>query len=251
MSGHSKWSTIKRKKEKIDAARGKVFTRLIREITVAARQGGGSIGANPRLRTAVAAAKEVSMPADNIKRAIMKGTGELPGTIVEEVTYEGYGPGGAAVLVEVVSDNKNRVVSEIRHIFDRNSGHLGASGSVAWIFSKQGYFVVEKNRIGEDDLLGVVLDAGASDMQTSGDEYEIYTPFHSFEAVRQALEKNKIPYKQAEITMTPSTTVRLEGKEAEHMLKLMEALEEQDDVQKVFSNFDIDEAVMERISAGG
>ncbi len=249
MSGHSKWSTIKRKKEKIDAQRGKVFTRLIREITVAARQGGSNTDANPRLRTAVAAAKEASMPAENIKRAIMKGTGELPGMVVEEVTYEGYGPGGAAVLVEVVTDNKNRIVSEIRHIFDSYSGNLGASGSVAWIFSKQGYFTVDKNKIGEDDLLSIILDAGASDLQTSGDLYEIYTPFHSFEAVRQVLEKNKIPYKQAEITMTPSTTVRLEGKEAEHMLKLMEALEEHDDVLKVYSNFDIDEAVMEKMTA--
>ncbi|MGH8004481.1 MAG: YebC/PmpR family DNA-binding transcriptional regulator [Limisphaerales bacterium] len=249
MSGHSKWSTIKRKKGKIDAERGKIFTRLIREITVAARHGGANPDSNPRLRTAIAAAKESSMPADNIKRAIMKGTGELPGQIVEEITYEGYGPGGAAVLVEVVTDNKNRVVSEIRHIFDRNSGNLGASGSVAWIFSKQGYFTVEKSKIGEDDLLSIVLDAGASDLQTAGDVYEIYTPFHSFEAVRQILEKNKIPAAQAEITMTPSTTVRLEGKEAEHMLKLMEALEEHDDVQKVYSNFDIDEAVMEKMTA--
>jgi len=250
MSGHSKWKTIKHKKGKIDAERGKIFTRLIREITVAARHGGGSPDANPRLRTAIAAAKESSMPADNIKRAIMKGTGELPGVVVEEITYEGYGPGGAAVLVEIVTDNRNRVVSEIRHIFDRNSGNLGASGSVGWIFSKQGFFTVERNKIGEDDLLSIILDAGASDMQVSGDVYEIYTPFHSFEAVRQALDKNKIPYTTAEITMTPSTTVRLEGKVAEHMLKLMEALEEHDDVQKVYSNFDIDEAIMEKISAG-
>ena len=249
MSGHSKWSTIKRKKGRIDAERGRIFTRLIREITVAARQGGGNQDSNPRLRTAVAAAKEASMPADNIKRAIMKGTGELPGTVVEEITYEGYGPGGAAVLVEVVTDNKNRVVSEIRHIFDRYSGNLGASGSVSWVFSKQGYFTVEKNKIGEDELLSIILDAGASDLQLSSDLYEIYTPFQSFESVRQALEKNKIPYTQAEITMTPSTTVRLEGREAEHMLKLMEALEEQDEVQKVYSNFDIDEAVMEKMTA--
>ncbi len=250
MSGHSKWSTIKRKKGKIDAERGKIFTRLIREITVAARHGGANPDSNPRLRTAIATAKESSMPADNIKRAIMKGTGELPGQVVEEITYEGYGPGGAAVLVEVVTDNKNRVVSEIRHIFDRYSGNLGASGSVGWIFTKQGYFTVEKNKIGEDDLLSIVLDAGATDMQTAGDVYEIYTPFHSFETVRLALEKNKIPSATAEVTMTPSTTVRLEGKGAEHMLKLMEALEDQDDVQKVYSNFDIDEAVMEKLSAG-
>ena len=250
MSGHSKWSTIKRKKGKIDAERGKIFTRLIREITVAARHGGANPDSNPRLRTAIATAKESSMPADNIKRAIMKGTGELPGQVVEEITYEGYGPGGAAVLVEVVTDNKNRVVSEIRHIFDRNSGNLGASGSVGWIFTKQGYFTIEKGKISEDDLLSIALDAGATDMQTAGDVYEIYTPFHSFETVRLALEKNKIPCATAEITMIPSTTVRLEGKEAEHMIKLMEALEDQDDVQKVYSNFDIDEAVLEKLSAG-
>lgn len=249
MSGHSKWATIKRKKERTDAQRGKLFTKLIKEIVVAARQGGGDPETNPRLRAAVVAAKSANMPADNIKRGIQKGTGELPGVAYEEVTYEGYGPGGVAMLVEVVTDNKNRAVSEIRHIFQRNGGSLGEAGSVQWMFERRGLIQVERTKIGEDDLLGIVLDAGASDMTTQKDVYEIITPFHEFEKVRQALEKQKIPIMHGELTMVPQTTVPLVGHNAEQMLKLIEMLEDHDDVQKVHANFDIEEEVMIKMSA--
>lgn len=249
MSGHSKWATIKRKKEKTDAERGKVFTRLIKELTVAARHGGGDPNGNPRLRTAILAAKAANMPAANIDRAIKKGTGELPGVTYEEVSYEGYGPGGVAVLVEVATDNKNRTVSEIRHIFTRNNGNLGEVGCVGWMFEKRGLVDVDKDQVEEDKLLEIVLEAGAIDMRPEKDYYEIVTPYNRFEAVRQALDQNKIKYSSAELTMLPQTTVKLEGKEAEQMLKLMEGLEEHDDVQKVYANFDIAEEIMEKMSA--
>lgn len=248
MSGHSKWSTIKRKKERTDAERGKVFTKLIKEITVAAREGGDPEG-NPRLRTAILAAKEYNMPAANIERAIKKGTGELPGVTYEDVTYEGYGPGGVAVFVEVTTDNKNRAVSEIRHTFTRFGGNLGEAGCVSWMFEKRGLISVDKSSAKEDDLLMIVLDAGAIDVKMEDEGYEIITPFNKLEKIKQALDKNKIPYKQAELTMIPQTTVKLEGKDAEQMLKLMEALEEHEDVQKVYANFDIEDSVMERMSA--
>jgi len=248
MSGHSKWSTIKRKKEKTDAERGKVFTKLIRELTISARQGGGDADANPRLRAAIQAAKAANMPSANIDRAIKKGTGELPGVSYEEVNYEGYGPGGVAVLVEVTTDNKNRAVSEIRHIFARSGANLGEVGCVGWMFEKRGLINVDKGGVEEDKLLEIVLEAGAIDLKSEEGYYEIITPFNLFEEVKQLLEKNKINYSNTELTMLPQTTIRLEGKEAEQMLKLMQALEEHEDVQKVYANFDIAEEIMERMS---
>lgn len=248
MSGHSKWSTIKRKKGKADQERGRIFTKLIKEITVAARFGGGDPDANPRLRTAILTAKTSSMPAENIKRAIQKGTGELEGVSYDEITYEGYGPGGVAVLVQVLTDNKNRVVAEVRHLFSKYGGNMGESGSVGWIFSKNGVIEVEKANVSEDVLLELALEAGASDMTGEGDVFEITTPPDTFEAVRSAIEAKGIPMATAEVTLVPSTTVKLEGKHAESMIKLMDALEDNDDVQKVHANFDIDDATLERLS---
>jgi YebC/PmpR family DNA-binding regulatory protein len=250
MSGHSKWATIKRKKGKLDAERGKMFTKLIREITVAAREGGGDMESNVRLRTAVAAAKAANMPADNIKRGILKGTGELEGTHYEQQSYEGYGPGGVAVMVETLTDNKNRTVAEIRHIFTKHNGSLGEVGCVGWMFDRKGYIVVDKGSIGEDELMEKALDAGASDFVSSSEVYEIYTDFGDFDAVRAALEKAGVKFAQAEITMKPQTTIKIEGKQAEQMLKLYEDLEDHDDIQKVFSNFDIDESVMMKLTEG-
>jgi YebC/PmpR family DNA-binding regulatory protein len=248
MSGHSKWSTIKRKKEKTDSERGKVFTKVIKEITIAARVGGGDQGANPRLRTAVLAAKAVNMPASNIEKAIKKGTGELPGVSYEEVTYEGYGPGGVAVFLEVTTDNKNRTVAEIRHLFTRFGGNLGETGSVSWMFEKKGVIYIEKGKVkNEEQLLTAVLDAGAEDMSAENGSYEITTPPHDQEKVKQALEKNQIPVTEAEVTMLPKSQIKLEGKDAEQMLKLMDALEDHDDVQKVYANFDISEEIMEKM----
>ena len=248
MSGHSKWSTIKRKKEKTDSERGKVFTKVIKEITIAARVGGGDQGANPRLRTAVLAAKAVNMPASNIEKAIKKGTGELPGVSYEEVTYEGYGPGGVAVFLEVTTDNKNRTVAEIRHLFTRFGGNLGETGSVSWMFEKKGVIYVEKSKVkNEEQLLTVVLDAGAEDMSAENGTYKITTPPHDLENVKQALEKSQIPLTEAEVTMLPKSQIKLEGKDAEQMLKLMDALEDHDDVQKVYANFDISEEIMEKM----
>jgi YebC/PmpR family DNA-binding regulatory protein len=248
MSGHSKWATIKRKKGATDAARGRLFTRLIKEISIAARDGGGNPDGNPRLRLAIQNAKASNMPADNIKRAIQKGTGELPGTAYEEVTYEGYGPGGVAILVEVVTDNSNRTVSELRHVFSRNHGNLSQTGSVGWMFHKKGTIVVlpaaQRTPVSEDDLLNIILEAGADDMQADEDSMTITTTPGAFEAVKKALEDKGIHIESASIQMVPQNTVRVEGKEAEQLLKLMEALEEHDDVQNVYANFDIDEKVM-------
>jgi YebC/PmpR family DNA-binding regulatory protein len=249
MSGHSKWSTIKRKKGKADAERGKIFTKLIKELTVSARDGGGDPEGNPRLRAAVQAAKAANMPASNIERAIKKGTGELPGVTYESVNYEGYGPGGVAILVEVLTDNRNRSVSEIRNIFTRHGGNLGEVGCVGWMFDKKGLIQVDKRSVDEEKLMDAVLDAGASDMTLEEDYFEILTPFNKFEAVKQALDQKKIPYSQAELTMIPQTNVKLTGKEAEQMLKLMESLEDHDDVQKVYANFDIATEIMEKMSA--
>jgi YebC/PmpR family DNA-binding regulatory protein len=248
MSGHSKWATIKRKKGKLDAERGKTFTKLIREITVAAREGGGDLESNARLRTAVAAAKAANMPADNIKRGILKGTGELEGTHYEQSTYEGYGPGGVAVLVEVLTDNKNRTVAEVRHVFTRHNGSLGEVGCVGWMFDRKGYIVVDKDTIGEDELMEKALEAGASDFVVGDDTYEIYTEFTDFDRVRTALEKDGVKIATAEINMIPQSTVKIDGKQAEQMLKLYEDLEDHDDVQKVFANFDIDEATMLKLT---
>jgi YebC/PmpR family DNA-binding regulatory protein len=244
MSGHSKWATIKHKKAAADAKRGRVFTRIIKEISIAARHGGDP-DANPRLRTAVAAAKAVSMPADNIKRAIMRGTGELGGGQIDEVTFEGYGPGGAAVLVEVATDNRNRTVSEIRHIFSKQGGNLGEQGSVAWMFDRKSQVLVEKEKISEEQLMSLVLDAGAEDLRDDGTNWEVLSPPEVHDAIVQALEKAQVETVSAQIAMIPKSTVKLEGKNAGGMLRLAETLEEHDDVQNVYSNFDIDEKEME------
>ena len=249
MSGHSKWSTIKHKKGALDAKRGRMFTRHIREITIAARSGGGDPAGNPRLRTAIAAAKESNMPADNITRAVKKGTGELEGVTLEEVTYEGYGPSGVAVIVETVTDNKNRTLPEIRHMFSKHGGNLGASNSVAWMFEKKGYIVVESSSMpkamSEDQLLEVALEAGADDLKQDGSNFEIYTPTEAFETVKEALKSKGISISASEIAMTPKNTVRAEGPAARKVLNLIETLEEHDDVQHVWANFDIDESEIE------
>ncbi len=248
MSGHSKWSSIKHKKAATDSKRGRIFTRLIKEMTAAARMGGGDAEANPRLRLAVATAKASNMPADNIKRAIMRGTGELPGISYEDVNYEGYGPGGVAIFVHVLTDNRNRTVAEIRHLLSKNGGNLGETGSVGWMFHRKGYFVVEKSAAEEDKLMEIALSAGVDDMRDDGDNFEIFSPPESFDAVKSALEEAKISLAASEISMAPQNYVKLEGKSAQTMLKLMEALEEHEDVQNVWANFDIDEAEMQEAS---
>jgi YebC/PmpR family DNA-binding regulatory protein len=248
MSGHSKWATIKHKKAALDAKRGKAFTRIIKEIMIAARNGSDP-DTNPRLRTAILAAKAVSMPADNIKRAVMRGAGELEGGQIDEIMFEGYGPGGAAVLVSTATDNRNRTVSEIRHVFSKNGGNLGEQGSVAWMFERKSHIILEAGKApGEDDLMGIVLDAGAEDLRNDGVNWEIISAPESHDAVLQAIEKAGIPTVEASIGMIPKNTVRLEGKNASAMLKLSEALEEHDDVQNVYANFDIDEKEMEAIA---
>jgi len=240
MSGHSKWSSIKHKKGALDAKRGKIFTKLIKEITVAARMGGsGDTDANPRLRTAVAAAKSENMPKDNIERAIKKGTGELEGVDYEENTYEGYGPGGAAVLLESLTDNKNRAVADIRHIFAKCGGNLGENGCVAWMFDKKGYIVVERSAIDEDSLMETALDAGAEDVREDDSNFEVITAPEDFEAVKDAIDEKSIPYLDAEITMLPQTATSLQGKEADQMIRLMDMLDDCEDVQKVYTNADI------------
>jgi YebC/PmpR family DNA-binding regulatory protein len=249
MSGHSKWATIKRKKAVTDAKRGKAFTQIIKEIIIAARMGGGDPKGNPRLRLAIEKAKSANMPADNIKRAIQKGTGELPGVVYEEITYEGYGPGGVALIIESVTDNKNRTVSEIRHLLERNNGKLGASNSVAWMFHRKGIIHVAKSSAGEDALMGIILDAGAEDMKTDDDVFEIVAAPEMLEALRQTLESKQVKLEDAEIQMIPENTVKVAGKEAEQLLKLMEALDEHDDVQHVYANFDIDEKVLASFNA--
>jgi YebC/PmpR family DNA-binding regulatory protein len=245
MSGHSKWHTIKHKKGAADAKRGKVFTRIIKELTVAARNGGGDPGTNPRLRTIIADAKSVNMPADNIKKAIQRGTGELPGVTYEEITYEGYGPGGAALILECMTDNKNRTVGEVRHLLEKYNGNLGSSGSVAWMFSKKGYIVVDKAAADEEKLLNAVLDAGGDDLRDDGDSWEVLCDPSAFEAVRDAVKALGIEPASAQVAMLPQNYVKLQGKEASHMVKLMEALEDHDDVQHVWSNFDIEEKEIE------
>lgn len=244
MSGHSKWATIKRKKAVTDAKRGKLFTQIIKEITIAARMSGGDQKANPRLRLAIDKAKNANMPADNIKRAVMKGTGELPGTVYEDVTYEGYGPGGVALLIESITDNKNRTVSEIRHLLERHNGKLGASNSVAWMFHRKGFISVARTKYDEEQLLTSALEAGADDMSTEEDAYEIYTAPENFETVRQALEAKGIAIEEAEIQRIPENMVKIEAKDAEQVIKLMDSLEEHEDVQHVYANFDIDEKII-------
>ena len=246
MSGHSKWSTIKHKKGAADAKRGKVFTRIIKEMTVAARMGGGDPAANPRLRAAVAEAKANNMPKDNVDRAIKRGTGEIEGAAYEEVVYEGYGPGGVALLVEAMTDNGNRTTPEIRHIFEKNGGNMGTPGSVRFQFERKGYFAVEKSATSEDKLMEVALEAGADDLQTGNpDAFEIYTSPENFEQVRQALEKNNIPTVEAKLGQIPSNYVKLDEQKAKAMMRLMEMLDDHDDVQNVWSNFEIPEDMAE------
>jgi YebC/PmpR family DNA-binding regulatory protein len=249
MSGHNKWSTIKHKKGAADAKRGKMFSKIIKEITIAARMGGGDPEGNPRLRTAVNAARAANMPKDNVERAIKRGTGEIAGVNYEEITYEGYGPGGVAVIVEALTDNKNRTVAEIRHIFDKYSGNLGESGCVAWIFEKKGVVVIPIQGLTEDDVMELALEAGAQDVKQDGETFEVTTEPPDFEAVRQAIEEKGWKIELSEVTMIPQNTVKLEGKKAEQMLKMMDALDDNEDLQRVFANFDISEEEMMRISA--
>jgi YebC/PmpR family DNA-binding regulatory protein len=244
MSGHSKWATTKHKKAATDAKRGKIFTKIGKEITVAARLGGGDPNGNARLRTAIAKAKAISLPAENIKRAIQRGTGELPGVSYEEITYEGYGPGGVAVIVESMTDNRNRTVSEIRNIFSKAGGNMGEAGCVSWMFHKKGYLVVNQAKIDEEKLMTLALDAGAEDMQPEDDNFVITTAPNDFEKVKKTLEEAGVSPDAAEITMIPQTYVKLDGKEAQQMLRLIETLEDNDDVQNVFANFDIPEEIL-------
>ena len=248
MSGHSKWATIKHKKGALDAKRGKIFTRLIKEITMAAKAGGGDPDGNPRLRTAIAAAKAENMPADNIKRALQRGTGELPGATYEEITFEGYGPGGVALLVAVTTDNRNRTVSEIRHVFTKNGGNLGEAGSVSWMFSKKGQIVIPKTAAKEDDLMNIVLENGGDDLNDDGDSWEIITSPAAFEQVLETVKKGNIEVVHSEVGMVPQNYIKLEGSSANQMIRLLEALEDHDDVQHVYSNFDVDQKQLEEVA---
>ena len=250
MSGHSKWSSIKHKKAATDAKRGKIFTRFIRELTIAARAGGGDPESNSRLRHAVDGARAANMPSDNIKKAIQRGTGELEGINYEELSYEGYGPGGVALLVEAMTDNKNRTVSEVRHVFAKYNGNLGEQGCVSWMFTRKGIIIVPQSAIGEDELMEIVLENGAEDMKKEGDNYEISTSTEDFDKVHQALKAKNIEIESAEISKVPSTYIKLEGRHAEQMLKLYDKLEELDDIQNVWANFDIADAVVEQFNKG-
>jgi YebC/PmpR family DNA-binding regulatory protein len=244
MSGHSKWATIKHKKGATDAKRGRIFTRLIKEITIAATGGGGDPDGNPRLRTAILAAKAENMPAENIKRAIQRGTGELEGLSYEEILYEGYGPGGVAIMVQVLTDNKNRAVSEIRHAFSKNNGNLGESGSVGYLFSKKGMIVVDKAAVNEDKLTEIALEAGADDLSDEGETWEVITGPKEYDAVLEAIKSAGLKPEHSEVTMIPSTYQKLEGAQASAMVRLLEVLEDLDDTQNVYTNFDMDEATM-------
>ena len=247
MSGHSKWATIKHKKGALDAKRGKIFTRLIKEISIAAKSGGDP-DKNPRLRTAVAAAKAENMPSDNIKRAIQRGTGELPGVSYEEITFEGYGPGGVAILVEVSTDNRNRTVSEIRHCFGKNNGNMGEAGSVGWMFHKKGYILIPKNAAKEDDLLNIVLENGGDDLSSDDENYEVFTDPSSYDKVLEAIKAAGIKPAMNELSMVPDTHIKLEGAQANQMIRLIEALEDNDDVQNVFSNADFDAKTLQEMA---
>ncbi|MFO7674911.1 MAG: YebC/PmpR family DNA-binding transcriptional regulator [bacterium] len=248
MSGHSKWATIKHKKAKTDAARGKAFSKLIREVTTAARIGGGDLEANPRLRTAVESARAINMPADNIDRAIKKGTGELPGVSYEEVTYEGYGPGGVALLVKVLTDNKNRTIAEIRHVFDKYGGNMGAAGCVAWQFKPQGVIVIPRDKADEDTVLSVALDSGADDVQTDDDGYTVITPVEGLEEVKRGLKAAGIAWTSAEMTQIAANTVTLNEKDAARALKLVDMFEDLEEVQQVHANFDIPDDILARLT---
>jgi YebC/PmpR family DNA-binding regulatory protein len=248
MSGHSKWANIKHRKASVDAKRGKIFTKLIRELTVAAKHGGGDIESNPRLRTAINTAKGANMPNDTIDRAVKRGTGEIGGDDFHELSYEGYGPGGSAVLVRTLTDNKNRTVSDIRRIFTKHGGNLGENGCVAWMFDMKGRIAFEKDTVDEEQVFDLVLDAGADDVVTEDSELVVVTPPEEIERVKSALDEAGLKYESAEVTMIPENNVKIEGKEAEHMIRLMEALEESDDVQNVYSNFDIPEELIESLT---
>ena len=250
MSGHSKWATIKHKKAATDARRGKVFTRLIKEITIAARHGGGDADSNPRLRAAILTAKSENMPADNIKRAVQRGTGELPGVTFEEAAFEGYGPHGVALIVEVATDNRNRTVSEIRHLFSRFGGSLGEAGCVAWMFHKRGSISVPKQNATEDQLMNIVLDAGAEDLRDDGEQWEIISPPQAQDAVAKALKDAGIEVASSEVGLLPENYIKLDGSKAQQMVKLMDAIEEHEDVQHLYSNFDFDARELEQVSGG-
>jgi len=247
MSGHSKWSTIKHKKAAKDAKRGKIFTKLIKEITVAARMGGGDVNANPRLRTAVLTARSNSMPSENIDRAIKKGTGELEGVTYEEIQYEGYGPGGAAIIAQVLTDNKNRTVSELRRLFAKHGGNMGETGCVSWMFEKKGLIAIEKSQVDEERLMTVALDAGADDIRDEGEIFEVVTTPEDFHAVKERLDHEKIPVSSAQVTLVPKNTVDIDAKHVEQILKLSEELEDHDDVQSVSANFNISDELMEKV----
>jgi YebC/PmpR family DNA-binding regulatory protein len=251
MAGHSKWSQIKRKKAAEDSKRGRLFSKLIREITVAAREGGGDPDGNPWLRTAIENAKAANMPKENIEKAILRGTGELPGARLEEVTYEAYGPGGVAILVQAVTDNTNRTVADVRRILERHGGHLGSSGSVAWNFERRGELILDATRYDEDAALEAALEAGADDLERMGDTYVVTTDPASFHAVQEALRERSIEIVEARLAMVPKTTVRVEGRDAEKLIALLEALEEHDDVQNVYSNLDIDDALLAQLAGTG
>lgn len=246
MSGHSKWHKIRHTKGALDAKRGRLFTRLIKEITVAARIGGGDPNGNPRLRSAVDTARAANMPSDNIKRAIQKGTGELPGQQIEEITYEGYGPGGVAVYVQVLTDNKNRTLPEIRHVFSKYGGNLGEQNSVSWMFEKKGYLVVDKGHLSEDELMELVLNAGGEDLRDDGESFEIFTLPDAYQQVKDALDRRGVPIATSEVAMVPKTRVRVEGSKAKSLLNMMEALEDQEDVQHAYANFDIADEEFDR-----
>ena len=248
MSGHSKWATIKHKKGALDAKRGKIFTRLIKEISIAAKNGGGDPDTNPRLRGAILGAKAENMPADNIKRAIQRGTGELPGATYEEFMLEGYGPGGVAVLLEINTDNRNRTVSEIRHVFSKNGGNMAEAGAVSWMFHKKGDILIAKSKAKEDDLMALVLEAGAEDLRDDGDSWEVLTDPSAYETVLEAVKKAGIEPESASVAMIPQNYIKLEGSAASTMIRLMEAAEEHDDVQNVHSNFDIDQKLLEEVA---
>jgi YebC/PmpR family DNA-binding regulatory protein len=248
MSGHSKWATIKHKKGALDAKRGKIFTRLIKEITMAAKGGGGDPDSNPRLRTAILAAKAENMPADNIKRAIQRGTGELPGATYEEFNLEGYGPGGVAILVDISTDNRNRTVSEIRHVFGKNGGNMASAGAVAYLFHKKGDIIVPKSAAKEDDLMNIVLEAGGEDLKDDGETWEVLTEPSAYESVLEAVKKAGITPASASVAMIPQNYIKLEGQQATTMIRLVEALEDHDDVQNVHANFDIDQKVLEEVA---
>ncbi len=250
MSGHSKWATTKHKKGAADAKKGKIFTKLVREITVAAREGGGHPETNPKLRIALDRARQANMPGDNMDRAIKKGTGELPGVSYEEIQYEGYGPGGVAILVDVLTDNKNRASSEVRNIFSKKGGNLAGAGSVSWIFKMKGYFLVEQSGIDEEKLMGIVLENGAEDMKIEGTLYEITCDVKEFEQVKKALEQNKVKIQTAEVTKLPSSLVKVDGNPAKQVLQLVEMLEDHDDVQNVYANFDIPDEILQAASKG-